>query len=106
MAQVVYEDPIHHLSGKISKKYRTCYNYRKQSDRKYTSVHGERSTPVTEKEQTWRSQFAQIAAATRERMIDPAFLPSDQAAYAKQSKFKTFYSFVFNICKDEILNGK
>ena len=27
MAQVVYEDPIHHLSGKISKKYRTCYNY-------------------------------------------------------------------------------
>ena len=106
MAQVVYEDPIHHLSGKISKKYRTCYNYRKQSDRKYTSVHGERSTPVTEKEQTWRSQFAQIAAATRERMIDPAFLPSDQAAYAKQSKFKTFRAFVFNICKEEVLNGK
>ena len=106
MAQVVYEDPIHHLSGKISKKYRTCYNYRKQSDRKYTSVHGERSTPVTEKEQTWRSQFAQIAAATRERMIDPAFLPGDQAAYAKQSKFKTFRAFVFNICKEEVLNGK
>ena len=98
--------PIHHLSGKISKKYRTCYNYRKQSDRKYTSVHGERSTPVTEKEQTWRSQFAQIAAATRERMIDPAFLPGDQAAYAKQSKFKTFRAFVFNICKEEVLNGK
>ena len=106
MAQVVYEDPIHHLSGKISKKYRTCYNYRKQSNRKYTSVHGERSTPVTQKEQTWRSQFAQIAAATRERMIDPAFLPGDQAAYAKQSKFKTFRAFVFNICKEEVLNGK
>ena len=42
MATVVYEDPIHHISGKISKKYRTTYNYRKQSDRKYTSVHGER----------------------------------------------------------------
>ena len=33
MAIVTYEDPIHHLSGKISKKYRTCYNYRKRSDR-------------------------------------------------------------------------
>ena len=29
MGKVVYEDPIHHISGKISRKYRTCYNYRK-----------------------------------------------------------------------------
>ena len=28
MAQVVFEDPIHHISGKISKKFRTTYNYR------------------------------------------------------------------------------
>ena len=32
MGKVVYEDPIHHISGKISRKYRTCYNYRKWSD--------------------------------------------------------------------------
>lgn len=70
------------------------------------SVTGERTTAVTEKEQTWRTQFAQIAAATRERMVDPNFLPSDQAAYAKQSKYKTFRAFVFNICKEEVLNGK
>ena len=38
MGKVVYEDPIHHISGKISRKYRTCYNYRKWSDRKYTST--------------------------------------------------------------------
>ena len=46
MGKVVYEDPIHHISGKISRKYRTCYNYRKWSDRKYTSVHGDRTTPA------------------------------------------------------------
>ena len=46
MGKVVYEDPIHHISGKISRKYRTCYNYRKWSDRKYTSVHGDRTTPL------------------------------------------------------------
>ena len=106
MAQVVYEDPIHHISGKISKKYRTCYNYRKQSDRKYTSVRGERSTPVSEKERTWRTQFAQIAQMTRERLEDPAFMASDQAAFVKQSKFKTLNAFVFNTCKEELLNGK
>ena len=106
MAQVVYEDPIHHLSGKISKKYRTTYNYRKLSERKYTSVRGQRTTPVTEKERTWRTQFAQIAQMTRERLEDPAFMASDQAAFIKQSKFKTIHAFVFNICKEEFLNGK
>ena len=106
MAQVVYEDPIHHLSGKISKKYRTTYNYRKLSERKYTSVRGERTTPVTEKERTWRTQFAQIAQMTRERLEDPAFMASDMSAFAKQSKHKTINAFVFNICKEEFLNGK
>ena len=106
MAQVVYEDPIHHLSGKISKKYRTTYNYRKLSERKYTSVRGQRTTPVTEKERTWRTQFAQIAQMTRERLEDPAFMASDQAAFIKQSKFKTIHAFVFDICKEELINGK
>ena len=106
MAIVTYEDPIHHLSGKISKKYRTCYNYRKLSERKYTSVRGQRTTPVTEKERTWRTQFGQIAQMTRERLEDPAFMASDQAAFIKQSKFKTIHAFVFNICKEEFKNGK
>ena len=106
MAQVVYEDPIHHLSGKISKKYRTTYNYRKLSERKYTSVRGQRTTPVTEKERTWRTQFGQIAQMTRERLEDPAFMASDQAAFIKQSKFKTLNAFVFDICKEELINGK
>ena len=106
MAQVVYEDPIHHLSGKISKKYRTTYNYRKLSERKYTSVRGQRTTPLTEKERTWRTQFGQIAQMTRARLEDPAFMASDQAAFIKQSKFKTLNAFVFDICKEELINGK
>ena len=38
MAKVIYQDPIHHLSGKISKNYRTTYCYRKRSDLKFTQV--------------------------------------------------------------------
>ena len=106
MAIVTYEDPIHHISGKISKKYRTTYNYRKLSERKYTSVRGQRTTPVTEKERKCRTQFSQIAQMTRERLEDPAFMASDMSAFAKQSKHKTINAFVFNICKEEFLNGK
>ena len=104
MAQVVYEDPIHHLSGKISKKYRTCYNYRKQSDRKYTSVHGERTTPVSEKERAWRDTFAQICAATRDRMMDPIYIAQDQVTFRNQTKYKTFYQYLWNLMRDQLVD--
>ena len=102
LAPVVYDDPIHHLSGKISKKYRTCYNYRKRSDRKYTSVHGDRTTPVSASERAWRDLFTQICAATRDRMMDPNYLPSDQVGFIRQTKYKTFYQYVWNLMRDEI----
>ena len=102
MAIVTYEDPIHHISGKISKKYRTCYNYRKQSARKYTSVHGERTTPVSASERAWRDLFAQICAATRDRMIDPSHIAQDQLGFSKQTKYKTFYQYVWHLMRAEI----
>ncbi len=102
MATVVFEDPIHHISGKISKKYRTCYNYRKRSDRKYTSVHGDRTTPVSAAERAWRDTFAQICAATRDRMIDPNHIAMDQVGFIKQTKYKTLYQYVWNLMRAEI----
>lgn len=102
MAQVVYEDPIHHISGKISKKFRTCYNYRKQSDRKYTSVHGQRTTPVTEKERAWRDTFAQISKATIERIKDPNMMVQDQMDFRSQTKYKTLYQYVWHLMRAEI----
>ena len=98
MAQVVYEDPIHHISGKISKKFRTTYNYRKQSERKYTSVRGERdlqNKPYTEKELMHRAKFAAVAAATRSRMADPSQAAADMMAFKAQTKYKTLYRYVF-----------
>jgi hypothetical protein len=34
MGKVFFEDPIHHLSGKIAKKFRTIYNYMKATGAK------------------------------------------------------------------------
>ena len=102
MAQVVYEDPIHHLSGKISKKYRTCYNYRKRSDRKYTSVHGDRTTPMSATELAWRQAFTQICAATLQRMMDPNYIHQDQLGFRNQTKYKTLYQYCWNLMRQQL----
>ena len=102
MAIVTYEDPIHHLSGKISQKYRTCYNYRKRSDRKYTSVHGDRTTPVSASERAWRDLFAQICQATMDRLADPNHIAMDHVGFRMQTKYKTLYQYVWNLMRDEI----
>ncbi len=81
MAKVEFEDPVHHISGKISKKYRTCYNYRKWSDRKYTSVHGDRTTPASTKELAQRQKFRVVRLAARERAMTPNTLNADQLAW-------------------------
>ncbi len=101
MAQVVYEDPIHHLSGKISKKYRTCYNYRKRSDRKYTSVHGERTTKVSQAEVDHRTKFGIVAQMVNTRLADPNQMQLDQLAFKAQSKYKTLRQYVWHQCSEE-----
>lgn len=50
MGKVFFEDPVHHISGKISKKYRTCNNHKRINGLNFTSVHGERTTPVSAEE--------------------------------------------------------
>ena len=86
MAKVEYEDPIHHLSGKISKKHRTCYNYRRWSQRKYTSVHGERTTPASATELAQRAKFKVVRLAAIERSMDLMHLTYDQMDFIAERK--------------------
>ncbi len=115
MAHVTLAAPITGLSGKLSKSHAVVFNMRQaptSNERMismpcYTNYRDPmKKVKLTDNQKSWNTLFAQIAAATRERLEDPAFMASDQAAYAQQSKFKTIHAFVFNICKDEILNGK
>ena len=114
MAKVEYEDPVHHISGKISKKYRTCYNYRKAGGRKYTSVHGERTTAVSAEELAQRSKFKVVRQAAIERSMDLSHLTYDQMDFiaerkAQGSAFKytTYKGWLFGKgwkCFDESTN--
>ena len=86
MAKVEYEDPIHHLSGKISKKHRTCYNYRRWSQRKYTSVHGDRTVPASTEELKVRARFKVVRQAALERSMDLMHLTYDQMDFIAERK--------------------
>ena len=86
MGKVVYEDPIHHISGRISKKYRTTYNYRKAGERKYTSVRGERTTPTSADEIRRRLKFKVVRQAAIERSMDLSHLTYDQMDFIAERK--------------------
>lgn len=55
-----------------------------------------RSTNVSQFEQTQRAKFKAVAKATRTRMQNPEQSQTDMLAFSKQTKYKTFYRYVFN----------
>ncbi|MBQ6764536.1 MAG: hypothetical protein IJP45_05040 [Paludibacteraceae bacterium] len=99
MGKVVYEDPVHHISGKISRKFRTIYNFRKASSRKYTSIIGERSTPVGSAESANREKFRIVKRAAGTRSQDSSKMASDLAAWRTArnggDKHSTFSGWLF-----------
>ena len=88
MGKVFFEDPIHHISGKISKKYRTCYNHKRINGLNFTSVHGERTTPVSAEEIKRREKFKVVRLAARSRAMDLMHLTYDQMDFAEERKAK------------------
>ena len=94
MAKVFYLDPIEHLSGKIAKRHRTVYNYRSASGRKYTSVHGARSTSPTSSELVMRTKFSVCTSAARLRLQDPSHSAADLALFRAQKKYSTILGFL------------
>ena len=93
MGKVVFDDPVHHISGRISKKYRTCYNYRKWSDRKYTSVHGDRTTPASTEELEQRYKFKVVRQAAHNRSRDLSHLTYDQIDFINEKKTKPNFKY-------------
>jgi len=88
MGKVFFEDPIHHISGKISKKYRTCYNHKRINGLNFTSVPGERTTPVSAEEIKRREKFKVVRLAARSRAMDLMHLTYDQMDFAEERKAK------------------
>ena len=90
MGLVVFEDPIEHISGKISKKFRTCYNFRRASKRKYISVRGDRTTPVSADESKQRIKFRVVRLAALDRSMDLSKVSADQEVFLAERKAPDF----------------
>ena len=105
MGKPVFLDPIDYISGKISRKYRTIYNRRKDNDRRYTQVRGERTTQPSSKELKLRERFTAISAAVRARQADLTKITTDQEAYLAQKDTaggaKTMFAYLWRVCAQE-----
>ena len=113
MGKVVFEDPVHHISGRISKKYRTCYNHKRINGLNFTSVHGERSTPASTEELKVRARFKVVRQAALERSMDLMHLTYDQMDFIEEKttrpnfKYTTYKGWLFGKawkCYDESTN--
>ena len=105
MGKVVFEDPVHHISGKIAKKFRTIYNYVKTTGLKFTSVRGERTTQPSAKELALRERFTAVHAMVRARKKDLSKISQDQIAFKAQKDTAggkaTMYAYLWKVCGEE-----
>ena len=110
MAKITYIDPIKSVSGKLAKKHCVVYNVRQAvtnnedmiRNPNYTSYRDpNKKIKLTANQRQWNQRFGQICADTRIRMMSPDYINTDRAEFAKQTKYKTLWAFVFNKVKNE-----
>ena len=103
MGLAVFLDPVDYISGKISKKFRTIYNHRKVSDRRYTQVRNPRSTPVSSDETIARTRFGAIGRAVQQRKKNLSLVATDVANFRAQrdTGYKTLFQYLWHLCADE-----
>ena len=96
MANIEYAFPVEKVHGKISKKHKVGFAHRIASGVNYTTVYGQRKSKPSTAELLNRQKFKDVAAAARERMINPEFVQIDHAGFNKQTKYTTLWGYVFN----------
>ncbi len=105
MGLVTFLDPVDYINGKISKKSRTIYNRRKQSDRRYTQVRNPRLTSVTSDERAARLRFGNIGKAVAARRKNLSTVAADLTAFNAQKDtangYKTFFRYLWHVCANE-----
>ena len=97
MAKVEYSFPVDKVHGRISKQHQVGFAHRKASKLNYTTSYGKRASEYSQEELARQEKFRAVAASTRARMKDPGKVMQDQANFKEQSKYKTFYRYVFNL---------
>lgn len=94
----------HSLSGKaIISNVRTAASQKFPKGHMYFSVLTKTTYGGSPTQKDWNQLFGAISSATHARMINPEYMDVDRAAFAKQTKYKTLYSYVWNQVKLEMV---
>ena len=105
MGKPVFLDPVDYISGKISRKFRTIYHRRKDNDRRYTQVRGDRTTQPTSDELKARERFAAVALMVKNRKGNLSLISQDQEAFLAQRNTaggkKTILAYLWLVCGQE-----
>lgn len=103
--------PVDSISGMIGKRNETVsdkafiVNVKKVGGKKhggapfmYFSLRvNDRLTKPSTNELLNRQKFKDAVAGTHERMINPEYVQIDRANFNKQTKYPTFYGYVFSV---------
>lgn len=103
--------PVDSMSGMVGKRDETTsnkafiINLKKQGGWKikgapfmyFTLRQNDRITKPSPSELEHRQKFATCVANTREAMLDPQQLPTLQLGFKEQTKYPTFYGYVFSV---------
>ena len=102
MAQAEFIRPVEALHGKLKKSDKVGFAKRKDSGAKFTVTRDDwrmkYKTAQTQTEAEARQlKFKSVAGNTRDRMTDPTKRTVDTQNFKAQSKYKTFWGYLFHL---------
>ena len=102
MAKIRTIRPVESISGKLKKQDQVGFALRKATKNNFTVTRDDWSmkykTAQTQTEAEARQlKFKSVAGNTRDRMTDPTKRTVDYANFTAQSKYKTFWGYLFHL---------
>ena len=102
MAQVTYIRPVESVHGKLKKTDQVGYAMRGKSKTKYTVTRDSwkrtfKSADSQASAEALNRKFAAVSKLAQQRMVDPERMDEDQLNFRNQTKYTTFFGYLFHL---------
>jgi len=104
MAKIKTIRPIESISGKLKKTDAVGFALRNATKKNFTVTKDNWKMPIERIDpakradvQAQRTKFRTVAGLAHERMTDPAKRQMDYAAFKAQTKYTTFFGYLFHL---------
>ena len=100
MAEIRTIRPIESISGQLKKSDKVSFSLRKATKRNYTVTRDDWTQHISPAKRgdvlAHQAKFKAVGQLARLRMADPNKRQVDEVAFRNQSKYTTFYGYVFH----------